>query len=127
MKGKYVTTMVLYGIRVDEGNARKIHDDWLRRCEIDENADFVASCPQVCLLADKIDSDEHSRHYEPGHRHIFGIVYAKHGNDRLDNLATAISQVPSEMSASFDRVVPYLESLGIERIHPEAILINQHI
>jgi hypothetical protein len=127
MKGKYVSTIVLYGIRLNEAEAQKIYADWKSRCENDEAANFVDNCSVACLLADKIDIDEHSRHYQPGHRHVFGIPYAWHDNQRLDNLTHAIINPKPEALAGFELVKNYLMNMGVERLQPEAILINQHI
>lgn len=127
MKGKYGSTIVLYGIRLSEAEAQKIYIDWKNRCESDESADFVADYPQACLLADKIDIDEHSRHYQAGHRHVFGIPYAWHDNQHMNNLTYAIINPKPDAVAGFELVKSYLQGMGIERLQPEAILINQHI
>lgn len=120
-----VSTMVIYGIRVSDRQAKKV----ARFIEQYMDKEFYRPGPpdmHLYLFADGIDNKIHNGLYEPYYPHFFGINYATKGVFSNDEVAKALTCIPSKVIDKFDIFgKPFLKQFNIEK-KPQLFIISQY-
>ena len=141
------TTILIYGIKIEEDIAKKIYDSIggegfeeeiakiIPESEIRKDPSFVHNDKQYYndrfvpnLFSLNTDSRVHSLKYDEGFEHIFGLDIAQNGYGRDDDIANFIQDksVAEKAKGIFDKyIIPFLNKNDLKDIEGRFWIINQ--
>ena len=118
------TTMVIYGARLNDKEAKKVYEKLIETAAPDDEEGYLVGAKNVKMYSEQTDSRVDTLTYDEGYPHVIGANYASNGYGCSDDIVKAIKKVPKWALKDAEVLEKFLKDMGIKK-NLDVLVINQ--